>query len=434
MLIILNCLLSAVCIVFATTAFLTERLKYWMYAVLMFHVAVMAWIGLKQGNGHLLGIPMILLLLIMIGIMVRRNKIENVGLACAGYLGEVVLNNLILYLLSKFLKMSVRLIEEKYLLHFSLAFLMIEGIFVWVVRKILYEKREINRFMNGNRKIKFGLIWNLMIFAVIFVTNIVYGKKAGYSMEAMRANCILFVVCMGSSSILIVECAKSIRADEIQKAEEHQKELMRSYIEGMEYILDEQRAFRHDYKNMLVSMSVFIRERRMTELEKVFYEQVQAPIEEIEKNSRIWINLKNIYPMEFKGFLYEKVLTALSKNIRISLSVYEEIDVSYTKMNELLRIIGVFVDNAIEAAEDTEKGVVNLIFRKTERGILIRIENNFRIAPDISSIFERGYSTKGSGHGNGLYWTKERMKKFPNLIYDFCVEENMVIQQLEMEK
>lgn len=432
MYVLLDCLLAALCTVIAATGLLTNKLRYWQYGILLFYVAVMAGLGWCIGNGHDLGIPMIIGMLILIIIMIKENRTENVCLACVGYLIGVLANNSILFLISLIPNVTISIISEKFELRFSIVFIMIEIFIIWILRIILYKKIEINRFMNGAPKIRYGLIWNLIFFIVIFASNIIYGKNAGYNTEALRANCVLFGMCLLSSSFLIVECAKSIQAEEVQKAEQKQKELMQNYIKGMEYVLDEQRAFRHDYKNMLAAMAGFIREKRMEELETFFTKQMQVPIREVDENSRIWILLRNVYPIEIKGFLYEKVLTALTRDVKVSVNVHEEIHITNEHMNDLLRILGILMDNAIEAVPANLMGNVNLMIRKTDKGILIRIENNFSILPDISRIFEKGYSTKGSGRGNGLYWVRKILQTHTDILYDFNIEEKMVIQQLEI--
>ena len=189
---------------------------------------------------------------------------------------------------------------------------------------------------------------------------------------------------------------------------------------------------RQTVENMLASMGGYIKEKRLDELEKFFAEQMQIPVEKMDENNRMWIAMRYVHPLEFKGFLYEKVLIALAKKVSTHVDVYEEVHLESSCMNDMLRMLGIFIDNAIEAAEECEKGRMNLIIRKTENGVLIRIENNYKIEPDFSRMFEKGYSTKGKGRGTGLYWAKGKLAEYNEIVYDFCVEDEMVIQQIEV--
>lgn len=283
--------------------------------------------------------------------------------------------------------------------------------------------------------IRYGLLGNLFLYVVIFLLLISMGQWAGYSTRAIVLNCVLFFLCLTASSILIVRCVKAIRSEENIKAEMRQQELTRSYISGLEYMVDEMSAFRHDYKNILAAMAGFIHENRMDELRDFFERQIQDAVPDKESKGQAWSSLRNVEPMELKGFLYEKVLTAMSRNVAVQVDIRRNIRVSCKNMKEIIRILGIFLDNAIEAAEDCDPaGAVYIRLDQTDRGVMIQIENTYKEKPELSKMYEKGWSTKGEGRGNGLYRTKEMIEKQENLYHQCRIGDDRVIQTLEIEQ
>ena len=212
----------------------------------------------------------------------------------------------------------------------------------------------------------------------------------------------------------------------------HQQELLEGYVENLEKMLEETRAFRHDYKNILSTMSGYIRENEMEGLREFFYQKIYLPEGKTETQSIAWVSLKNIKPMEMKGFLYEKLLLAFAKNIEVQVDIAENLTVSYKDMEGLVRILGVFFDNAIEETETMKNGQIGIVIGETLKGIGFRIENNFKNRPDIPMMTQKGHSTKGEGRGNGLYWAEQILEKHPDMFHSLKIEKQRVVQVLEI--
>lgn len=100
-------------------------------------------------------------------------------------------------------------------------------------------------------------------------------------------------------------------------------------------------------------------------------------------------------------------------------------------MNDLIRALGIFIDNAIEAVNEEEKGRVLIRIEKKD-GILFWIENTCTKELNISRIFEKGYSDKGEGRGNGLPWVKNMIGKHDDLYHECRISDGKIIQILEM--
>lgn len=429
---ILNSFLGAVCVVLAVTGLLTQRLRGWQYLFLLIYVEGMAVWGIRAGQ--IIAVLMIPGVFGLLWFMLRERKLENICLACIGYLLNLLCNNLVLLVCGVLLHIPAKVIDTRYYAVFSIVYILILGLLLFGIRHVLNSNSKVLGVTETPGVVRYGLLVNLFLFVIIFLVMISLGQRAGYSKEALLLNCALFTVCMFVSSILIINCTNSIKAAEEKRAEEQQRKILQDYITNLEKMLDDTKAFRHDYKNVLSTMAGFIRENQIEELKSFFNKQIRVTAADEEAQNDAWKCVRLISPIELKGFLYEKVLSAFARDIQIHIAVKEEICVEYEPMKDLVRLLGIFIDNALEAAESAEEGAVWIVISGTQKGVLFRIENNFREKPDISQMYLKGWSTKGEGRGLGLYNSTEILSRHLDMFHELSIMEDKVIQYLEVEK
>lgn len=119
------------------------------------------------------------------------------------------------------------------------------------------------------------------------------------------------------------------------------------YTLQIESINNEMRKFRHDYVNILTTMSEYIRENDMDGLKTYFNDNIVPMKDNLQMNSIKINGTDNLKVRAIKGLITTKILQAQEKNIPISIEVPELID--HIEMNtvDLSRIIGIIIDNAI---------------------------------------------------------------------------------------
>ena len=213
--------------------------------------------------------------------------------------------------------------------------------------------------------------------------TITLGRSVGYDPAALKLNCIIYACCLFISSGLMLQNAKNILEEEKLKEKARKQKDMESYIKGLEYMLDDMSRFRHNYKNLLLTMSGYIKENRMEELKDFFKEKFQNPLVKEEAKTQIWTALRHIYPIEMKGSFYEKVVAAMAEGIEISIDVPRELHVEYHSIEDVIEILGIFLDNAIEAAKECPTKMVWISVRDTEGRMIFRIENTCLKAPNL---------------------------------------------------
>ena len=383
--------------------------------------------------GQIIGILMIIGLLLIIMYIAEENKLQNIFFACLGYGICVLCNNIVLFLLDSLFQLSADLIMQKYWFTFSVAYICFLNILLIPLRKLIYTYWHLPQlFQRINKPMLYILTGNLFLYIIIFIVNISLGERVGYNKKALEFNSFLFFICLVSSNVLIIICMKSFVNAEQHKMVFRQQKILEGYVANLEKMVDEMRAFRHDYKNILSTMTAYLYENKIKELKDYFYQKTNLPVGDSETQMEVWNHLKNIQPIELKGFLYEKLLLFFTYNLKFQVKISDKIEVTYTPIDPFIRILGIFIDNAVEAAEGMSDDEVILEIKATKKGVLFYISNTYASPPDLFSMGKKGYSTKGKGRGNGLYWAEKTIRDNEQFFHYLQIQDNRLIQQLEI--
>ena len=109
------------------------------------------------------------------------------------------------------------------------------------------------------------------------------------------------------------------------------------------------------------------------------------------------------------------------------------------KIYELTRILGILIDNAIEASKDCEEKEIIITIRKDDKKKqqLFVVENTYLNKDvNIDEIFEKGKTSKtnedAKNHGLGLWEVRNLVKKRKNLNLYTTKDDKYFKQQLEI--
>lgn len=113
------------------------------------------------------------------------------------------------------------------------------------------------------------------------------------------------------------------------------------------------------------------------------------------------------------GYLYSKFTAASTNDIQIGYEI-EDIGIDYIEISDLIEIIGILFDNAVEALEHQcfKEMEVKLLEENGKLILFIANVSERKANHEIEQFFAYGYSTKGEGRGVGLYRVNALLKKY----------------------
>ncbi len=181
-------------------------------------------------------------------------------------------------------------------------------------------------------------------------------------------------------------------------------EKMNDYVKIYEDVIEKDRIRRHENKNQLITIKGMISPK-----DKRTNEYIDSLISDNSDKSYKWLSeLKNIPIGGLKGLLFYKVNKMCENNIEVSLTISRSLENSKLQnidtktYKQLCQIIGVYIDNAIEACLETESKSIGIEIYKDEDIFEFIISNTYKGNIQVDNIDAAGYTTKGNGHGYGL--------------------------------
>lgn len=202
-------------------------------------------------------------------------------------------------------------------------------------------------------------------------------------------------------------------------------------------LYDNIRGFKHDFNNIVQAIGGYLSADNLEGL-RAYYKDL---LEECQINNNLAVlNPELINNPAIYSLLADKYYKAEKASIKLNLEVMADLSNLNIKVYELSRILGVLLDNSLEAAAKCENKLVNVIFRndKKHNKVLIIIQNTYiNKNINIDRIFEKGYSSKkddtsNQKHGLGLWEIKKYLEKNTNLDLYTTKNDEFFTQQFEI--
>ena len=237
----------------------------------------------------------------------------------------------------------------------------------------------------------------LKFYNLVFLINIILIICIYLLGDGMNSKILLTYIIL--SIVLMIICFNIIINSKYTNniLEEKNKNLIDSYNAYSETI-DECKELKHNLKNDLFYLK--------TSLPNTYKNQVNDLITKYNTKYE-WINKIDDIPEGLQGLIYLKMTEAKNKKIKVYINSQKKINTSDKDYLDLCNIVGILLDNAIEASEQTKNKIIEINITETKNEILIKISNNFVNKVDINKIGKKNYSTKELKSGIGLNYIKK---------------------------
>lgn len=215
---------------------------------------------------------------------------------------------------------------------------------------------------------------------------------------------VLFLCAMIGTAIYLFSCKRKLQVanEKAKYLESRNEEILKLY--------DSVRTFRHDFNNILQIIGGYIALNDVAGLEK-YYKNLSVD----NKNGRCFkiTKITDINEPSIFNLLFSKLERAKEMNVDFNLITVTNFDNISVNIYKYARVLGVLLDNAIEAASECEIKIVNITFYfdKELKTINCIIENTYKNKEiDLSRIYEKDYTTKPRNKNSGLgLWTIKKI-------------------------
>ena len=210
----------------------------------------------------------------------------------------------------------------------------------------------------------------------------------------------------------------------LQNAEEYNKTLT--------ILHDNVRGFKHDFDNIVTTIGGYVKTNDIEGLKK-YYVQLEDDCQKV--NSLYVLNPKLINNPGVYSLLTTKYHEAEEQSIKMNMTLLLDLSKLNMKIYEFTRILGILLDNAIDASKECDEKLINIIFRDDEKHHrqLIIIENTYKDKDvDTEKIFNKGFSGKENHTGLGLWEVRKILNKSKNLSLYTTKNEKYFSQQIEI--
>lgn len=431
MLQILTYLLNVLCYFIPICRFLPHKLtakqKSGFFLLLLLNIL---FIGRVAGNA---GVILLIITSCIYISWISKDRLMNICTFIATYMFCVLLDNIFTILWDTFI-CPIAHIQTSYPIYFVyiLSYLLLLSLICPLIKKLFHSLiKRINSRLP--RQLLFLVTVNLTTCLCIFLFNIIIGDSIGYNRKIIMFNCILFAVYFAVSTVLIVNLIKGYLAQMDMEMRQDSYNQLQQYTNHVEDLYSSLRSFKHDYSNIMLSMSGYIESDDMEGLKEYFNKEILPLNAKLTGKTAHLNQLMNLKISELKSVISSKLLYAIELNIAVSIEVTEEITQLPVNTLDLARIIGIFLDNAIEASLETTIPSINFAIIKPEKEVIFIISNSFldKGIP-YASLREPNVSTKGKNRGLGLYNAHEMIAKYNHVFSRTEIKDGFFTQYLHI--
>ena len=201
------------------------------------------------------------------------------------------------------------------------------------------------------------------------------------------------------------------------------------YTEVIERNQLQLRRFKHDYKNILLAMITMVEENKIEELKQYMTSLTEYSQHHLTQSIEQYRDLHNIHNQLLKSMITMKLMEFDSLNISFAFECLESIEQFSIDDFDLVRMVGILLDNAKEYLQEIGTGHLNILIINTEEFTEISIANTY-LSDDksIEHFKEIHYSSKSGHDGLGLSNIEEIKQKYNNLFIQYEKNDTFIVK------
>jgi len=298
--------------------------------------------------------------------------------------------------------------NEVFLKIFFSIFVGIISLFIFRNKKILkYIEKTKNAIYNINNLIK------VILLLILLLNILIFSRGVDMNNVYIIIVSIEFAVFLFIASRIIINDRYNIKL-----INERNNNLKESYI-AYSKTIEECKEFKHNIKNEIYAVKSLLSLKNQ--------EKINEIIKKYNSNYE-WIDKLVEIPEGLQGLIYLKKKEAEQKKINIFINIKSQINIDKDYL-DLCSIIGILIDNAIEASVNAKSKNIELVINNNKNILTINIINVFKNDVDLMKIGNKNYSTKEYKSGLGLNYIKKINNQ--KIKVTFKIINNLFITKIE---
>ena len=242
---------------------------------------------------------------------------------------------------------------------------------------------------------------------------------------------ICFLLTLFAMNSHKVQVEKEIALEQKKFEQKH----LQTYTDEIVGLYNEIRGFRHDYAGMLVSLQMAIDSGDLQEIDRIYKEVLVKANQKLRSDKYTYFDLNNIEDSALRSLIAQSIVYARNNGVDFTLEVKDIIRKLSIDLLDLVRILSVLLNNAVEGAAESYFKQMEVAVIKMDFETVIVIQNSCKITMNPSEdVFALGFSTKGRNRGIGLNNVKEILDKYENIILETEMEDNRFRQIIRFKR
>lgn len=280
---------------------------------------------------------------------------------------------------------------------------LINSILIYLISKVNFISKNIRKLNNIIKKNNKEWIYIILVMILMILLMTFNRYKMNSTIEYYVYIFIILFVVVSFVYVIYNKFQRQAMEDKYNESME--------YVLRYEKIINEQGKKNHEYNNQLMVIKGYINkpERLSEYLDEVIGEHKTGQNYTVKQ-------LGFLPDGGVKGLLYHKLSKMEDNNIKYYLYVDQNLkdkDIESFDLKtyrDLTKLLGVFLDNAIDAALKSEEKEIEVELKDKDDCLLLTISNTYDKNTDINKVGKSGFTTKGVGHGFGLSIVKDIAK------------------------
>lgn len=264
------------------------------------------------------------------------------------------------------------------------------------------------------------VIRGLNDYLAYLLQNTAYQGSVGWEMVSLLCVLIIILLPLLRHQYELLTCRLQQRDRMLAATQQYTQQLEKQYLAY--------RTFRHDYKNILASLAYGIQNGNMADVQYAYESVVETSQQALPQAQALALHL--IANVNLRSALLVKYQQALRQGVALTIVIQQVFAPVAFKIDDgFYRVVGILLDNAIEAAQATPEKMVTVVFVGSEK---LTIINSCLQPVDMSAAQQLGYSSKAGHTGLGLYFVQQFLAQRQDIELMTITEKRRVRQELTL--